>query len=127
MSESAARKLLYRRSERVCERCGMRRAVNAHHRRSAGRVWTSENLLDLDGSGTTGCHGWVTDHKDIAREFGWVVGNRINPLWTPVLIATRHGFRWCYLTRDGQRVPVRNIAGLPSIREGFPDLPAIRA
>jgi hypothetical protein len=115
VSERTARTLLYRRSERVCERCGRRRATNAHHRRSAGRVWVVWNLLDLCGSGTTGCHGWVTEHKDIARDFGWVVRNRTDPLWTPTLVR----FRWVMLTRDGLTVPVRNTDGLPDWRDGF--------
>lgn len=125
MGETTARKILYARSERVCERCGRRRATNAHHRRAAGRVWSAENLLDLCGSGTTGCHGFVTDQEvALSREYGWVVLSGHDPLWTPTLVSTRHGFRWCYLTRDGRRAAVRNTAGLPDVRDAFPDLAA---
>jgi hypothetical protein len=121
VSVKTARDLVYARSERVCERCGLHRGTNWHHRRAAGRVWTPENGLDLDGSGTTGCHGFVTEHPELARLYGWVVGSGIDPLWVPVLI----GLRWCYLTRDGRKVPVRDTSGLPPVVDGFPDLPGL--
>jgi hypothetical protein len=106
----------------------MRRATNAHHRRAAGREWAVENLLDLCGSGTTGCHGFVTCQEvALAREYGWVIRREHAPLWTPTLVATRHGYRWCYLTRDGQRVPLLDTTGLPGLRGAYPDQPAIRA
>jgi hypothetical protein len=128
LSEGAARDLLYLRSERMCERCGLRPATNAHHRRAAGRVWDVWNLLDLCGSGTTGCHGFVTcGEVALAKRYGWVVRREHDPLWTPALIATRHGLRWCYLTRDGRRGLIRDASNLPSPRGANPDIPAIRA
>jgi hypothetical protein len=128
LGESSARGLLYLRSERVCERCGLARATNAHHRNAAGRVWEVWNLLDLCGSGTTGCHGFVTcGEVALSRRYGWVVRREHDALWVPVLVATRHGLRWCYLTRDGQRAPIRDTSSLPSPRGAFPDIPAIRA
>lgn len=122
MTETTARKLLYARSERMCERCGLRRATNAHHRRAAGRRWDVHNLLDLCGSGTTGCHGWVTDQEvALAREYGWVVRERHDPLWVPVLVRCR----WVYLAAGGGIVLVRNTAGLPPIERAFPDRPGL--
>jgi hypothetical protein len=111
MSESQGRTLLYRRSGRICELCGRRPATNAHHRRAPGRHWDVHNLLDLCGSGTTGCHGWVTEHAKLAREFGWVVRGRHDPLWTPAVICGR----WRFLSLDGRYVQVRNAAGLPDL------------
>jgi hypothetical protein len=111
MSESRGRELLYARSGRICELCGMRRATNAHHRRAAGRHWDVWNLLDLCGSGTTGCHGFVTEHAKVARDFGWVVLSRHDPLWTPVVIWSR----WRYLSRDGGYVRPRDgESGVPA-------------
>jgi hypothetical protein len=121
MNVRMAREIVYARSERVCERCGLCRATNWHHRRAAGRIWTPENGLDLDGSGTTGCHGWVTEHPELAKRYGWVVRERQSPLWVPVLIVGR----WHYLTRDGQKVPVRDTSNLPDIRDAFPDIPGL--
>lgn len=53
-----------------------------HHRcpRAAGgtsRVWVNEaaNLLLVCGSGTTGCHGWVESHRDIARQQGLLISS----------------------------------------------------
>jgi hypothetical protein len=117
VNEAQARDLLYARSERVCERCGMRRATNAHHRRAPGRVWSPENLLDLCGTGTTGCHGFVTcEEVALSREFGWVVRRDWDPLWIPVLQFRR----WVFLTRDGLVVPLRSAAGLPELARAFP-------
>jgi hypothetical protein len=126
VSETTARGLLYTRSGRMCERCGIQRATNAHHRRAAGRRWDVWNLLDLCGSGTTGCHGFVTDQEvALARRYGWVVLSGRDPLWTPSLIATRDGHRWCYLTRDGQRAELADTSDLPPIADAFPDLPEL--
>ena len=117
VNESDARDLLYLRSERVCERCGRRRATNAHHRRAFGRIWTPENLLDLCGSGTTGCHGFVTcEEVALSRDYGWVVRKDWDPLWLPTLVWSR----WVYLTRDGRTVPVRDASKLPLPAGGFP-------
>lgn len=58
------RRQLRERSEGYCESCGLEWATNAHHRknRSQGGDDSLANLLLLCGSGTTGCHGWVTEH-----------------------------------------------------------------
>lgn len=118
MSENRARGILYRRSERMCERCAARRATNAHHRRRPGRIWTPENLLHLCGSGVTGCHGWIGGHSDLARMFGWAVAADWDPRWTPVLVWRR----WVYLTPAGGKVPVRDLSGLPAVELGFPEM-----
>lgn len=119
MSIKIARDLVYARSGRRCERCGRRRGTNWHHRKAAGRIWTPENGLDLCGSGTTGCHGWVTHHPTLAKRYGWSVSNYDAPLLAPVVV----WLEWCYLTRDGQKVPIRNTANLPAIdAQAFPDM-----
>lgn len=121
MSESAARKLLYQRSERVCERCGMRRASNAHHRRSAGRVWTPENLLDLDGSGTTGCHGWVEHNPTTSAQFGWSVESWADATTVPY---RRFDGWWVLLDDRGAahttKAPPDNDARNVAVRRSIP-------
>jgi len=118
MNIKKARDLVYTRSNRVCERCGTRRGTNWHHRRAAGRLWTPENGLDLCGSGTTGCHGWVTDQPILAKDYGWSVSNFHGDLLaTPVLVYRR----WVYLTHDGQKVPVPDPRALPPVARAFPD------
>jgi hypothetical protein len=91
MNERKARELLYQRSSHVCELCSSRRGTNAHHRkpRSLGGLWTPSNLLHLCGSGSTGCHGYVTTNPQIAREQGWSVPSWADPARTPVWIAWR--------------------------------------
>lgn len=60
----------------------------------AGRVWTPANCLLVCGSGTTGCHGWITEHKRLAMAYGWVVSNYVSAEvvhLVPVLVLTRSG------------------------------------
>lgn len=100
MREAAARKLVYARSQGRCEICAAREGTNFHHRQSHGRIWSPENGLHLCGSGTTGCHGWVTEHPSISRELGWMVSNFQPPTApgeTPALVRGR----WCVLLHDG--------------------------
>lgn len=100
MREPQARKLVYARSQGRCEICDAREATNFHHRQSHGRIWTPQNGLHLCGSGTTGCHGWVTEHPRISRDLGWMVSNFLPttaPGETPALVCGR----WCVLLRDG--------------------------
>lgn len=81
MNQNTARAVVYERSQGWCEvalrgHC-LGRATNWHHRRSAGRVWTPANGLHLCGSGTIGCHGWVTEHPRLAMARGWIVSNYV--------------------------------------------------
>ncbi|MCV7359177.1 HNH endonuclease [Mycolicibacterium fluoranthenivorans] len=66
---------LYERAHGCCEICGIWGANNAHHRRnrSQGRLDTLSNLMLLCGSGTTGCHGWVTEHPEESITEGWTI------------------------------------------------------
>jgi hypothetical protein len=124
MSIKTARDLVYERSGGMCEIAipgvCFGRAGNWHHRKSAGRVWTPSNGLHLCGSGTTGCHGWVTDHPNAANDRGWLLRSRQQPRLEPAVI-TPQG-RWCYLTETGLYVPVTNrkIPPAPSLT-GSPD------
>lgn len=82
MNIGLARKIVYERSEGWCEvalrgRC-FGRAGNWHHRRAAGRIWTPANGLHVCGSGTTGCHGWITENSRLAMARGWVVSNFVS-------------------------------------------------
>lgn len=70
---------LHERAHGCCEICGVYGANNAHHRRnrSQGGTDTLSNLMLLCGSGTTGCHGHVTEHPEEAVEEGWAIRGRI--------------------------------------------------
>lgn len=100
------------RDDHRCVRCcesDMGTPLSTHHRRNrgmGGSRWPGinlpSNLLTLCGSGTTGCHGWVTDHPREAMAAGLVVSKFADPTAMPVY--TWRG--WVQLTDDGEAVPV---------------------
>ncbi len=61
-----------------CVRCGVR-GSNRHERlpRSQGGLRDEFNTVVLCGSGTTGCHGWVTEHPNLAELEGLYVRGRM--------------------------------------------------
>lgn len=79
------------------------RGGNYHHRlnRSQGGVYTPSAALWLCGSGTTGCHGWITNNPEVARENGWSVKSTDNPVDVPVL----YRGRWVLLDDEGGIFP----------------------
>ena len=104
--------LVLERANYSCEVCGCgfgdRRGVDysVHHRRPrqmGGTRWTGinlpSNLLVVDGSGTTGCHGVIESNRVGAVAAGWLVLSRTDPATVATLI-TRD--RWVYLTRTGE-------------------------
>lgn len=82
----ATRKALRERALGCCEACGAYGATNAHHRVNASQRGrgTLGNLMLLCGSGTTGCHGRVTEHPAWARSQGLSVGGTFEPCDVPV-------------------------------------------
>ena len=89
----------------ACARCGRSlRGVQAslHHRRRRSHAFDglhdASNLIWLCGSGTTGCHGWVHEHPELAFEHGYLVHAWQDPRKVPV-----DHCRWgvCYLWSDG--------------------------
>jgi hypothetical protein len=71
-------------------------AQSAHHRRkrSQGGQWTSDNLIHVCGSGTTGCHGWIEAHPHLALERGLTLAHG-EPMARPVELVFRgHRARW---------------------------------
>jgi hypothetical protein len=78
------RKLVKNRDQGVCRRCETP-GNNIHHRIGRGMGGTSRDdvnnlaaLVTLCGSGTTGCHGYITSHPTEAYETGWSI-RRSNP------------------------------------------------
>lgn len=86
----------------LCELCG-KPANNAHHRknRSQGGRDVLSNLLLLCGSGTTGCHGWITNYPRTSAERGWTVLSFEDSATKPVYLAYRGEF---LLGDDGSKV-----------------------
>lgn len=104
---------VWTRDEGRCVRCGRYvgvayREASIHHRRPRGmggtqRIDTNQpqNLILLCGSGTTGCHAWVEQHRTKATLYGFLVSQWHNPAdrW----VHTYQG--WRQLTPDGKAVP----------------------
>lgn len=95
----ALRDKLAERSAGHCELCSLARATNWHHRknRSQGGGHTLANALHLCGSGTTGCHGMVTESPERAYDRGWSVRRVFDPADVPVV----YQGNWALLTDVG--------------------------
>jgi hypothetical protein len=74
-----------KRSQGLCEGCGLNPATEAHHRqyKSRGGKGTLSNALHLCGWGNhTGCHGIA--HTPIGEQMGWSVRSGHDPAIVPV-------------------------------------------
>lgn len=85
------REIVRRRSGGMCEvqlagLC-LGQANNYQHRvnRSQGGGYAPSAALDACGSGTTGCHGFITENPAVAYDNGWSVRSWDDPLTCPVL------------------------------------------
>ena len=86
--EINARELVNLRDRGVCVSCGTVHplfGVNFDHRknRSQGGIWSASNGQLLCGSGTVGCHGYMTQHPAEAIREGWAVPSYANPAEWP--------------------------------------------
>lgn len=111
--EEAARRLVRARDGHRCQMCG--RSIvdypsNIHHRINRGHggsalLERASLLIRICGSGTTGCHGWVTEHATKAGELGWVLPKNnpdIDPTQERILT---HEWGWVLLDDEGGRTP----------------------
>lgn len=90
--ERRARAAVKERDQGMCVRCGGP-GTNWDHRknRSQGGRWEASNGQTLCGSGTTGCHGFVTLNPAAAVLEGFTVPSWARPeLWP----AWRHDVGW---------------------------------
>jgi hypothetical protein len=95
------RDAILQRDSYQCQRCG--RSIygirySLHHRRRKGMggsrlLDTMANLVVLEGTGTTGCHGFVHTEASWAASYGrgWLVPNGVTPKKWPV---RRFGRSW---------------------------------
>lgn len=104
-------RLVDQRDDSSCTRCGRwlpGTPASRHHRKrrsqaSKAEVHSPANLIDLCGTGTTGCHGWIHAHPTEAYEHGWMLHPTDDPQTTPVL-SHQHG--WILLDDHGGWTPV---------------------
>ena len=94
--ERLARRLVRERSGGDCEvripGVCLGQATNFMHRRGRGQggPWTASNGLHGCGSGSAGCHGWITAHPAQSWRNGWYVKSWQNWASTPVALGYRH-------------------------------------
>ena len=105
-----ARRLVRSRDGHNCQMCG--RSIvdypsSIHHRINRGsggsaKLERASLLIRICGTGTTGCHGWVTEHPVEASGAGWILPKlniSIDPTTEPIF--TIHG--WELLDDEGGR------------------------
>lgn len=109
--KAEARKLVRARDGHLCQMCG--RSIvdypsSIHHRINKGNGGSAmyeraSLLVRMCGTGTTGCHGWVTTEPRRAGLWGWLLP-RNNPDIDPTeeAILTYRG--WVLLDDEGGRV-----------------------
>jgi hypothetical protein len=95
----------------LCDRCGnpITGEFSVHHRDPRGMGGSRNgdphhpaNLLAVDGSGVTGCHGHIESHRTEAYEQGFLIrGTVATPETTPVF---RHLQTWV-IPGDGVWIP----------------------
>jgi HNH endonuclease len=107
------REKLRERAHGCCEACGSPGATNAHHRinQSQGGLDDLANLMLLCGSGTTGCHGTVTESPHLARWMGYTLSSHQDPARSHVCRWSRElgGQQWVLLDDDGGINPVTEV------------------
>lgn len=107
VSEARGRQIVYARSCGTCEvsipGVCLGRATNWHHRinRSQGGTWSASNGLHVCGSGTTGCHGVLTNTNGQRLRYerwGFICRSGAITTEVPVLFRCR---RWVLLDDAG--------------------------
>jgi hypothetical protein len=108
--DEATREQVGARDIWCCVVCGRHLGASGstlHHRRNRGSGGSSDpainrpsNLLTVCGSGTTGCHGWITNRPGEARDAGYVVS--LNSTDNPRDVPVRHAlYGLVYLDDNG--------------------------
>jgi hypothetical protein len=129
-TRSKARPIVGRRSGETCEIDGWRPAESLSHRisRSRGGTWAPSNLLHVCGDGTPagrGCHWWLEDRKEWAKQGGWHIRRDPRPAnEVPLYLRPPMNASGWFLIRDEggpYLVPVDPADyGLPQMPAHFP-------
>ena len=100
------RRLVHERDRFTCRRCGVY-GNNIHHRIGRGMGGTKREdvnslaaLVTLCGSGTTGCHGWITEHPEEAYRLGWSIRRSEPDPAESIPLVDKYG-QFFWLTEDG--------------------------
>lgn len=104
--EADAYELATLRDSGTCQRCRRAAGTNRDHRknRSQGGLTVASNLQLLCGTGTTGCHGFVTGHPADAIADGWAVPGWANPAEWPARrwVKSVYGLRLAWVLLDDE-------------------------
>lgn len=109
----ASRAVVRSRDGHRCQMCGasvLNIESSIHHRLNKGNGGSAllerpSVLVRLCGSGTTRCHGWVTEHPDAAGRLGWLLPRNnpdIDPEREPLYT---YELGWVLLDDLGGRTP----------------------
>ena len=107
----AQRDACFERAKGHCEVCGCRlpeKGWNLHHRTNRGAGGTKRQVTCADGlavcgSGTTGCHGYISGHFVWSEDRGYVV--RRNSIATPLTEPVFVRGEWVMFNADGSTSP----------------------
>jgi hypothetical protein len=115
-AQEAARRIVRQRDGYRCQMCG--RSIvdfpsSIHHRINRGsggsaKLERPSLLIRMCGTGTTGCHGWVTNEPRQAGKWGWLLPKNnpdIDPERERILLYDG----WHILTDDGTRHPLIEV------------------
>lgn len=105
---AAVRTTIRQRADGWCERCGLQRGTEMHHRRTRGMggskqedTNTASNALHL----CSPCHTYITEHPRDAYNHGWSVLSHQNPADIPV----EYRGDWVYLDSLGNLQPIEEV------------------
>lgn len=97
------RRVLYRRSDNRCERCGVYKNSGLHlsHRIARGMGGTRETFDDLSRYNLL-CHRCHLDLVEAYPDVALSLGLKVQRHDTPRLVPCRTWRGWVFLTRDGR-------------------------
>lgn len=96
------------RADSWCERCGLKRGTEHHHRRPRGAGGSKRDDTNVPSNALLLCHDC---HQDIESERteainqGWLVNQNHSPADIPV----RYRGKWVYLDDLGNLQPVQDV------------------
>lgn len=107
--ESKTRRIVWARSDRWCEVCGIAVADSIHHRwkKGQGGPWSPSNCIAVCGDGTRGCHGWIEHNPNAAA----AQGLHLRPGEIPAEVPIASGmYDRVLLGDDGSVTPIEGAA-----------------
>jgi len=89
---------------------------SVHHRKPRGMGGTREAMsyahgIAICGTGVSGCHGWIEQHREISLELGLLIPkSATTDEYRPENVRVRDkAGRWFLLTHDGRAVEVEGV------------------